>query len=273
MKFFLALLASQQTLAESGVDGSCVGEEVSLMQSRHSAAKENETVQVAAGRRRSPALGTFYLSAPGAPECFVGESVSEEQCNGAVRNLAPSSPGRGLQVGSGGSCLDGGWGQVPKGCSAQSGGDWAAHFKTGSPTGEVLGSIFQSFRCVDELYQLVCTVPQDLYWAPYGQNTCTNGGTVSAFACAFAVNSMDMNLARKRATETQLAYKYYMAYDEDERPLAMACTGQGWGQVPTGCSAYTSSDGRPMFKSGPGADASLCASDRYQLVCTSFQGS
>jgi len=264
MKFFLALLASQQTLAESGVDGSCVAEEVSLLQSRHSAAKENETVQV-----------TFYLSAPGAPECIVGESVSEEQCNDAVKNLAPSTQPyvRGLQVGSGGRCLDEAWGQVPNGCSAQSGGDWAAHFKTGSPTGEVLGSIFQSFRCVDELYQLVCTVPQDLYWAPYGQNTCTNGGTVSAFACAFAVNSMDMNLARKRATETQLAYKYYMAYDEDERPLAMACTGQGWGQVPTGCSAYTSSDGRPMFKSGPGADASLCASNRYQLVCTSFQGS
>jgi len=271
MKFFLALLASQQTLAESGVDGSCVAEEVSLLQARHTAAKENETQP--GNQYWSPNRAWSYLSAPGAPECLVGESVSKEQCSAAVNNVAPNNPLRGLQVGSGGSCLDGGWGQVPKGCSAQSGGDWAAHFKTGSPTGEVLGSIFQSFRCVDELYQLVCTVPQDLYWAPYGQNTCTNGGTVSAFACAFAVNSMDMNLARKRATETRLAYKYYMAYDQDERPLAMACTGQGWGQVPTGCSAYTSSDGRPMFKSGPGADASLCASNRYQLVCTSFQGS
>jgi len=75
MKFFLALLASQQTLAESGVDGSCVAEEVSLLQSRHSAAKENVTVQVAAGRRRSARLQNLYLSAPGAPECVGATSV------------------------------------------------------------------------------------------------------------------------------------------------------------------------------------------------------
>jgi len=269
MKFFLALLASQQTLAESGVDGSCVGEEVSLMQSRHSAAKENETVHVAR-RRRAPALGTFYLSAPGAPECFVGESVSEEQCNGAVRNLAPSrrrgNGARGLQVGSGGSCLDGGWGQVPKGCSAQSGsgGDWAPHFKTGSPTGKVLGSIFQSIDCVHELYQLVCTVPQDLYSAPFGEKTCKNGeNTVSAFACAFAVNSMSPTLR-------PLAFRYFMDYSDE------SCDrGQSWYQVPTGCSAWTRGDGRPMFKSafGNSRRRQQCASDRYQLVCTSFQGS
>jgi len=248
MKFFLALLASQQTLAESGVDGSCVAEEVSLLQSRHSAAKENETVQV-----------TFYLSAPGAPECVVGESVSEEQCNDAVKNLAPSTQPyvRGLQVGSGGRCLDEAWGQVPNGCSAQSGGDWAAHFKTGSP---------QPSECINPIYRLVCTARQQLYWAPYGQKKCKNGGdTVSALACAFAVN-----------------YMYGMGPGNSMSPLVYrgknkeSCAGNGWGQVPHGCSARNGDnnggygDGTPHFKLGGGPQ---CAGDKYQLLCTTHQGS
>jgi len=259
MKFFLALLASQQTLAESGVDGSCVAEEVSLMQSRPSAAKENETVQVAAGRRRSPAQVTFYLSPPGAPECFVGESVSKEQCNGAVRHLAPSNKPevRGLQVGSGGSCHDGSWGQVPNGCSAQSGGDWAAHFRTGSTEST------KSSNCVLPLYQLVCTVSQQLYWAPYGQKTCNNGGnTVSELACASAVNFMygaAMSLS-------PLAYRGWSGE---------SCNGNGWGNVPDGCSARNGDgmggygDGQPHFK----VVGDKCASDEWQLLCTTYQGS
>jgi len=47
--------------------------------------------------------------------------------------------------------MDGGWGQVPQGCSAQSGGDWAAHFKSGP---------FQREGCVNNIYQLVCTGPE-----------------------------------------------------------------------------------------------------------------
>ena len=43
--------------------------------------------------------------------------------------------------------MDGTWGQVPVGCSVQSGGDWAPVYKTGSDTG--LG-------CIHPMYQLVC---------------------------------------------------------------------------------------------------------------------
>ena len=56
-------------------------------------------------------------------------------------------PGRSLQVGSGGTCRDGTWGQVPVGCSVKSGGDWAPIYKTGSDTGP---------SCVHPNFQLVC---------------------------------------------------------------------------------------------------------------------
>jgi len=239
MKFFLALLASQQTLAESGVDSSCVGEEVSLLQSHHLAVKENETSW-------EPPT---YLSVPGAPQCVVGESVSKEKCNQAVRALAPYAQPyvRRLQVGSGGSCNDGGWGQVPNGCSAQVGGDWAAHFKTGSP---------QPFGCVHPLYQLVCTVPQEWYLAPYGQKTCNNGGdTVSRFACDFAVHVLaEGNQKPSDALLDSNDGRYQWIMD-------------GF-IVPTGCSARTQSDWRPVFREG---GHSQFASDTYQLVCTTPQ--
>ena len=53
-----------------------------------------------------------------------------------------------MVTGSGGPCLDGSMGSVPLGCSAQSGGDWAAHYKTSGVTGA---------GCVHEHYQLVCS--------------------------------------------------------------------------------------------------------------------
>lgn len=43
------------------------------------------------------------------------------------------------------SCTDA-WGAVPLGCSTQSGGDWAAHLKTGDT----------SAGCTEQNYQLVC---------------------------------------------------------------------------------------------------------------------
>ena len=61
--------------------------------------------------------------------------------------MSGNVPGRSLQVGSGGTCLDGTWGQAPIGCSVQSGGDWAPVYKTGSDTGP---------GCIHPMYQLVC---------------------------------------------------------------------------------------------------------------------
>jgi len=101
---------------------------------------------------------SYYLASPGATSCVNGGTLAANACNSAVQMLAAengATPARQLQSGSGGSCQDGSWGQVPTGCSTQSGatattsGDWAAHFKTGPSSG-----------CVSEGYQLVCTTPQ-----------------------------------------------------------------------------------------------------------------
>ena len=58
------------------------------------------------------------------------------------------TPARSIQKGSGGTCRDDSWGAVPLGCSAQSGGDWTAHLKTGTETLE---------GCIYLIYQLVCS--------------------------------------------------------------------------------------------------------------------
>ena len=68
-------------------------------------------------------------------------------------------PKRNIQVGSGGGCNDGSWGQVPLGCSAQSGGDWAAHYKTDTDNGD---------GCIHSHYQLVCkTTGKDYFYIQY----------------------------------------------------------------------------------------------------------
>lgn len=48
--------------------------------------------------------------------------------------------------------MDGGWGQVPRGCSVQTGGDGTAHYKTSGDTGD---------GCIHQHYQLVCTKDYD----------------------------------------------------------------------------------------------------------------
>ena len=74
--------------------------------------------------------------------------MNQNECESVARKLTPDTPGRSMVVGHGGGCLDGSWGQVPLGCSVQSGGDWAAHYKTSGDTGK---------GCIHAAYQLVCT--------------------------------------------------------------------------------------------------------------------
>ena len=93
-------------------------------------------------------LGEYHLAPSGSHECDYGISATQNECEAAALGLTQGTPGRTLQVGSGGGCLDGSWGQVPLGCSAQSGGDWAAHYKTSGDTGN---------GCIHAAYQLVCS--------------------------------------------------------------------------------------------------------------------
>ena len=92
----------------------------------------------------------MHLAEPGANSCDNG-SVDQSGCEAAVQIFAKKAekiPGRSLQVGTGGSCLDGSWGQVPLGCSVQSGRDWTAHYKTGNHDTDAC--------CIHKDYQLVC---------------------------------------------------------------------------------------------------------------------
>merc|ERR1719321_1655045 len=93
----------------------------------------------------------FHLAPGGSFQCDFGTPATEAQCNELVKGFATAAkktPGRPLQVGAGGKCNDGGWGSVPLGCSTQSDGDWAAHFKKSGTS---------KAGCTNKAYQLVCT--------------------------------------------------------------------------------------------------------------------
>lgn len=84
-----------------------------------------------------------YLTHKGAARCDTGETVTEQLCLEAAQRLVPAGTNQGrtsLQAGS--------YGNVPAGCSLQSGGDWAAHFNTNTE-GHNNGA-----------YSLVCNDPQ-----------------------------------------------------------------------------------------------------------------
>ena len=97
----------------------------------------------------------YHLAPSGSHVCDYGVSVLQNECESAALQLTPRTPGRQMVVGEyvgelEKGCRDGGWGQVPIGCSVQSGGDWTAHYKTSGDTGA---------GCIHEHYQLVCSGP------------------------------------------------------------------------------------------------------------------
>merc|ERR1740130_2189216 len=63
-----------------------------------------------------------HLDPEGSNACST-ESTSEEHCLAAVQGLLPEGQAQGRL-----HLVAGSWAHVPVGCSAQSGGDWAAHF-------------------------------------------------------------------------------------------------------------------------------------------------
>ena len=97
----------------------------------------------------------WHLAPAGAHACDAGSTAAQSKCEAAAKQLAALAgkiPGRPISVGRGGTCLDGNWGQVPLGCSAQSGagGDGTAHYKTAGDTGA---------GCISKMYQLICSGP------------------------------------------------------------------------------------------------------------------
>jgi len=93
----------------------------------------------------------WHLAPVGSTTCDSGTNASSGECEAIVKSLATKNkrvPGRSMQFASGFEllepCNDSAWGSVPIGCSAQTGGDWAAHYKTGG------------VNC-NRGYQLVCS--------------------------------------------------------------------------------------------------------------------
>jgi len=95
--------------------------------------------------------GDYHLAPGGSADCDFGVTVAQGDCFTAAAQIAMAAGKtifqNTLQTGSGDGCMDGGWGQVPQGCSVRA-GDWAAQFKSGP---------YQIKGCVHQLYQLVCT--------------------------------------------------------------------------------------------------------------------
>eukprot|EP00808_Paulinella_micropora_P009603 g9125.t1 len=185
----------------------------------------------------------WHLAPKGAPVCDYGVTVSARDCAAAVSFLASKAgrvPGRQMATGSGGTCGDGAWGQVPLGCSAQTGTDFTAHYK---PTGT---------NCPNQNFQLVCTVQRDYHLAPAGSSSCDFGTIVSLSECEAAV----IHLAQK-------------AKQVLKRRLVIGnggtCGDGAWGQVPHGCSSQTGFDWAPHYK----AAGTNCPNNLFQLVCTS----
>ena len=100
----------------------------------------------------------IHLAPSGASKCDYGVSVAPAQCESAVRSFAEKEGkivNQSMRVGLGGTCLDGSWGQVPLGCSAQSGGAWVAHYKMPMYIGD---------GCIHAQYQLVCVSTGTIYF-------------------------------------------------------------------------------------------------------------
>ena len=92
----------------------------------------------------------YYLAPMASSTCPTGATLTDEAACAVAGNVLLAAlgqtPGRGIVTNTGGTGCSG-WGLVPTGCSLQSDGDWAIHFKTGGSD------------CVNGLggYSLVCS--------------------------------------------------------------------------------------------------------------------
>ena len=189
-------------------------------------------------------LNPWHLAPAGQTSCDYGSPATQNECEKAVAALASKAgtkPGRGIQYGSSGSCNDGGWGNIPLGCTSQTGGDWAAHYKTSDAVCNP-GSVS---------YSLVCSVPWHL--APAGQTSCDYGSPATQNECEKAVAA----LASKAGTKPGRGIQY---------GSSGSCYEGGWGNIPLGCNAQTGGDWAAHYKtSGANCNSGNVA---YSLVCS-----
>ncbi len=184
----------------------------------------------------------WHLAPAGQFACDYGSPATQNECGTAVAALASQAgriPPNGIAIGSGGSCNDGSWGSVPLGCSAQTGGNWAAHYKTSGANCYVgYGS-----------YSLVCSVPWHL--APAGQTSCDYGSPATQNECGTAVAALRFQAGRTPVVSLSIG-------------SGGSCNDGSWGSVPLGCSAQTGVSWAGVYKTS----GENCNSGLYSLVCS-----
>ena len=119
-----------------------------------------------------PPSSPWHFAPRGATACDYGVGPTQAECEAAVTSLAAmfgAAPARILQLGSGGTCIDSGWGSVPLGCSAQTAdwsptADWSAHFKS------------SGVNCNNGDFTLVCSTPLPRRRATRGRGARTLSG-------------------------------------------------------------------------------------------------
>ena len=93
-------------------------------------------------------VSKWHFAPLGHARCDYGSPATQNECEAAVKALASDlgrNHAKGLAVGnSSGNCKSSGWNAVPRGCSAQTGGSWVAHYKTSGD------------YCNGGTYQVVC---------------------------------------------------------------------------------------------------------------------
>jgi hypothetical protein len=184
----------------------------------------------------------WHLAPAGRTSCAYGSPATQNECGTAVAAVASKAgriPPNGINIGSGGLCNDGSWGSVPLGCSAQTGGSWAAHYKTSGA------------NCNPGLYSLVCSGSVPWHLAPAGQTRCDYGSPATQNECETAVAAL-------------------ASMDERIPPNGInigsggLCNDGSWGSVPLGCSAQTGGSWAAHYKTS-GAN---CNPGSYSLVCS-----
>jgi hypothetical protein len=161
--------------------------------------------------------------------CQYGTVTTHDECEAAVKSIAKvagRTPARGMVVGN--------WWHVPRGCSSQAGGDWTAHFNTGSGSAP---------HWTD--YRTVCTstTPTPWYFAPTGATSCPCGRGATGNECEAAART--------------LTHQY-------GRVPGRSMTVGAWSWVPLGCSAQAGGDFAAHYNTNSWSHPSSI----YRLVCT-----
>ena len=186
--------------------------------------------------------GPWHLAPLGAVECDFGVGATAGECEAAVAWILSQfgrAPGRSIQSSAADQCHDdSSWGNVPDGCSAQSGGDWAAHFKS---TSTACGGT--------SIYRRVCSGPSAPS-PPYFVAPSSTWEDARAYCVEHGGDLVSIHSAEEDSTVTA----YMQAYTTSDTAwigMSTQTCDSGCGGASDRAEQYTWSDGTPFDYEGP----------------------